>query len=190
MTEREIFTATEFDVDFAKLDPEVVDFAYSEGRLQVASTVDSIDKIQEKIATILGWLITAEVSLIGVLVSQLAGDCPELLPLIMNIYGVIVLAIAIVYLVRKTYYKVEIITPGEPPAMILRQDVLECLEVAKTKEKSRYLKAWYLRDLQKAYSFDYKVLGRLAKGYRNTVKILAWTFVFGIILLLALFLFL
>lgn len=48
------------------------------------------------------------------------------------------------------------------------------------------MKAWALRELQKAYSIDYKVLGRLVAGYRTTVRIIGGSFIGGTILLLVL----
>jgi len=180
----------EFALDPASLEADVINLAYDEGKEQLASTLSSIDSIQSKIITFLGWLLALEASLVGVLVSQFASEEYSALSLIMNVYGVLALSAPALILVYGSLYRVEVYTPGDYPSHFLDAAILDSLKNVEGKYHIQFIKGWKLTEIQFMCEYNAKTLSRLIKKYRWSLISTCVAIGIGVILFFLLILFL
>lgn len=187
---QDFYTKKEFALDPASLEADVIDLAYNEGKEQLASTLSSIDSIQSKIITFLGWLLALEASLVGVLVSQFASEGYSVLSVVMNIYGVLALSVPALILVYGSLYRVEVFTPGDYPSHFLDTAVLDSLKKVPEKFHIQFIKGWKLREIQEMCEHNASTLDRLIKSYRRSLISTCVVIGVGVILFFLLVLFL
>ena len=180
----------EFALNPASLEADVIDLAYNEGKEQLASTLSSIDSIQGKNITFLGWLLALEASLVGVLVSQFSSEGYSVLSVIMNIYGVLALSVPALILVYGSLYRVEVYTPGDYPSHFLDTAVLDSLKKVPEKFHVQFIKGWKLREIQEMCEHNAGTLARLVKNYRRALVSTCVALGVGVILFFLLVLFL
>ncbi|MBQ6186038.1 MAG: hypothetical protein IJK48_09240 [Bacteroidales bacterium] len=171
-------------VDIEKLDPEIVSYALDEGKLLLESQSKSIDSTQRKVITILGWIIAALISLIGILVKQVASGSPQNVAFWMNLYGIIALAIPATLILFGVLFNVETYLPGNEPANTLDETVINWVNSRRREtRKIDLLKLSNLQMVQACCSANNKTIKRLVIFYRMGIASLLLLILGGVILL-------
>lgn len=170
---------------FYDLSPDVIDLAYAEAKDKVVSLAATIDLIQERMMTLVGWFSAAEISLVGVLVSLVASDSTSILSLCLNVYGVLAIGAILCYLVSSGLYGTEVIEAGDTPSHFLDPEIVEKLKkIEKKEEQLYYTKLWYLSMFQEAIMVNTRTNNRLVRVYRTVVwSVLGAAGVGGVMLL-------
>lgn len=169
---------------FNDLSLDVIDLAYEEAQNRVKALAATIDLIQDRMMTLLGWFTAAEISLIGVLVGLVSTKSPSPLPLTLDIYGVVALGAILVYLVRHGLYGTEVVEAGDTPKHFLDPEIVETLkEVKSAQDQKKRVKIMYLSMLQEAAMVNAKTNNRLVDVYRRVMWVVLGASLFGMILL-------
>lgn len=169
------------------LSQDVIDLAYEEAEKKVVSIADTIKLIQDRLMTMLGWLSAAEISLVGVLVGIVSSGSPSPISLWLVSYGVVALGAILIYMVSSGLYGTPVIVSGDEPSHFLDPEIVDQLKKAENKElQIYYIKAWYLRGLQKAITINRRTNMRLVRVHRTVMWSILCAAVLGVILLLVL----
>ena len=172
---------------FYDLSPDVIDLAYAEAKDKVVSLAATIDLIQERMMTLVGWFSAAEISLVGVLVSLVASGDPSPLSLCLNIYGVVAIGAILIYLVSCGLYGTEVIEAGDTPDHFLHSEIVEKLKGVERKEDQlQHTKIMYLSMFQEAAMINKRTNDRLVRVYRTVVWFVLGASAIGAFLLLIL----
>lgn len=173
--------------EYYGLSQDVIDLAYEEAEKKVVSIADMIDLIQDRLMTMLGWLSAAEISLIGVLVGIVSSGSPGPISLWLVIYGVVALGAILIYMISSGLYGTPIIVSGDEPSHFLDPEIVNQLKKAENKElQIYYIKAWYLRGLQKAITINRRTNMLLVRVHRTVMRSVLCAAAIGAILLLVL----
>ena len=177
-------TENSFAVDIEKLDPEIVNYALEEGKLLLESQSKSIDSTQRKVIIILGWIIAALISLIGILVKQVASGSPHNVAFWMNLYGIIALAIPAALILFGVLFNVETYLPGNEPANTLDETVINWVNSRRREtRKIDLLKLSNLQMVQDCCITNNTTIKRLVIFYRLGIASLSLLILGGVILL-------
>ena len=171
-------------VDIEKLDPEIVDYALQEGNILLEHQSKSIDATQRKVITILGWIIVALISLIGILVGQVAAGKTSGVTFWMNLYGIIALIIPSSLILFGVLVNTEYYLPGNEPSNTLDETVINWINTRRRNaRKIDLLKLSNLQTVENACVANRKTIRRLIIFYRLGIASLALLMIGGIILL-------
>ena len=164
------------------VDPLMIDFAIAEGKEGIESISTSVDSAQNKVITIVGWMIAALISLSGVLVVQLAAIDKDVRMVIINVYSIFAIGVPAVIMIRGILYKVELYTKGYRPSKLLDKDVIKWINqnCTTSEDKLNSLKSMYLEKIQMMLDADYKIMRQVVNTYRIGVRTLVFTLLFGI----------
>lgn len=166
------------------VDPLMIDYAIAEGKESIESISASVDSTQNKVITIIGWMIAALISLSGVLVVQLAAIDKDARMIIINAYSIFAIGVPAVFMIRQILYNVEIFTKGYQPSKLLDKDVIKWINqnCTASEDKLKSLKSMYLEKNQMMLDADYKIMRQVVNTYRIGVRSLVFTLLFGIFL--------
>lgn len=179
----------DFRQQIDNVDPLMIDYAIAEGKEAIESISASVDSTQNKVITVIGWMIAALISLSGVLVVQLAAIDKDARMIIINAYSIFAIGVPVVIMIRRILYKVEIYTKGYQPSKLLDKDVVKWINQNYTtsEDKLKALKSMYLEKIQMMLDADYKIMRQVVNTYRIGVRTLAFTLLFGIFLVFLIF---
>lgn len=171
-------------VDIEKLDPEIIDHALSEGIRYMESQATHIESTQSKVITILGWIIAALISLIGVLVAQISAGTSGGVAFWMNLYGIIALAIPAALILFGVLFNVDTYLPGNLPSNTLDKPVVDWINTRKRdSRKADLLKLSDIQMVESSCEANDRTIKRLAVFYRLGIASLSLLILGGIILL-------
>lgn len=179
----------DFRQQIDNVDPLMIDYAITEGKEAIESISASVDSTQNKVITVIGWMIAALVSLSGVLVVQLAAIDKDARMIIINAYSIFAIGVPVVIMIRGILYKVEIYTKGYQPSKLLDKDVVKWINQNYTtsEDKLKALKSMYLEKIQMMLDADYIIMRQVVNTYRIGARTLAFTLLFGIFLVFLIF---
>ena len=179
----------DFRQQIDNVDPLMIDYAIAEGKDAIESISASVDSTQNKVITVIGWMIAALISLSGVLVVQLAAIDKDARMIIINAYSIFAIGVPVVIMLRRILYKVEIYTKGYQPSKLLDKDVVKWVNQNYTtsEDKLKALKSMYIEKIQMMLDADYKIMRQVVNTYRIGVRTLAFTLLFGIFLVSLIF---
>lgn len=170
-------------------DPLMIDYAIAEGKEAIESISASVDSTQNKVITIVGWMIAALISLSGVLVVQLAAIDKDARMVIINAYSIFAIGVPVVIMIRRILYKVELYTKGYQPSKLLDKDVIKWINqnCTTSEDKLKALKSMYIEKIQMMLDADYKKMRQVVNTYRIGVRTLVFMLLFGIFLVCLIF---
>lgn len=179
----------DFRQQIDNVDPLMIDFAIAEGKEGIESISTSVDSAQNKVITIVGWMIAALISLSGVLLVQLAAIDKDVRMVIINVYSIFAIGVPAVIMIRGILYKVELYTKGYRPSKLLDNDVIKWINqnCTTSEDKLNSLKSMYLEKIQMMLDADYKIMRQVVNTYRIGVRTLVFTLLFGIFLVCLIF---
>ncbi len=179
----------DFRQQIDNVDPLMIDYAIAEGKEAIESISTSVDSTQNKVITIVGWMIAALISLSGVLVVQLAAIDKDVRMVIINLYSIFAIGVPAVIMIRGILYKVELYTKGYRPSKLLDKDVIKWINqnCTTSDDKLNSLKSMYLEKIQMMLDADYKIMRQVVNTYRIGVRTLVFTLLFGIFLVCLIF---
>ena len=179
----------DFRQQIDNVDPLMIDYAIAEGKDAIESISASIDSTQDKVITIVGWMIAALISLSGVLVVQLAAIDKDARMIIINAYSIFAIGVPAVIMIGRILYNVEIYTKGYQPSKLLDKDVINWINrnCTTSEDKLNSLKSMYLEKIQMMLDADYKIMRQVVNTYRIGVRTLVFTLLFGIFLVCLIF---
>lgn len=135
---------------------------------RIDGLVQTCSQLQARSTTFLGWAIAAFSSLSAVLVSLSVNTSPNIILVVMTLYGLVSLSVVIGILLYGTLTKTSILNAGEGPSNILRDDVLKQLAHEK-KDKLLYIFGWHLMEEQWKLDANWEINKRLVKNYRTAI---------------------
>lgn len=135
---------------------------------------------------LVGWLITLASSMVAVLVSQIWGDSNNADVLIIASFGLAASLGIILFVVFKNFLFVSWFGPGEQPAVMLREEVMDLAADYDKKETHRYVLACNLVERQRLIDYDQAVLRSIVKPYRAAVISTVSSIFIGVVLLVIL----
>lgn len=172
MNEIQSQTFADFSIPMKDLTPGIIELAYEEANKEIDNQVAIIQNTQRIIQTIMGWLLAAIVSLIGILAAQLTGkgdptgEC-------LTVAGIIALTIPACILWKGTLYRTSLNSAGAPPSYFLHPDTVAWLSTIREGQQVACKKYQQLEELQERYNKNASLMGRIRDAYRLGIMWLA-----------------
>lgn len=172
MNENQSEKIHEFDIPMTSLTPGIIDLAYKEANKKIDNQIMIIQNTQHIIQTMLGWLLAAIISLVGVLASFLISDGSPT-GVILCIAGIIALSIPAIILWKGALYKISLDSSGAPPTYFLHEKTVSWLSGIREGQQVACKKYQHLGELQGRYDRNSELMGKIRDSYRNGIKWLA-----------------
>lgn len=119
-------TERPFMIPQSKLTTKIVDLAYEEGIRRLESQVAALARTKQLVQTILGWYVAAGISLVGILVGQIASGGSGF-TIIMATYGTVVVAVSAWRFWNGSLFDTVTYEPGVEPAEFLNDEAVDWL---------------------------------------------------------------
>lgn len=160
------FEDIEFDESkVGSMTDDLINLAYDEGKEQLKGQVEVMNNTWRNANSIIGWLIAIVVALVGVLAAQIGSmTCGK--SFVVTLTALIVFAIPMFVLIYGVSFKREFFHSGDSPSHFLRGEVLDALRNTDNNHKIKYVKGWYLWELQYRYMENKKEQKRSVGYYR------------------------
>lgn len=168
-----------------QLDKEAIDTGIEEGSKWLSYQYTSIKSVESNLKMILGWLVGAMMALIGTLVITGTSGTLRMSVIITAAYELISAFCLAIYITFKGLYKYTIFFPGDTPSHLFRDKVL--LTLSKFDNvKTKYIKGWYLDELQFRILENNKVQSKKVSVYRLSLLLCLCALLSGGLLLIIL----
>lgn len=184
-----VFEDCPFDCEkIGLLDMEAVDTGIEEGNRYLESQNCAIGHIDDNLRMMLGWLVGAMMALIGTLVLSVTSEIVHVSVIIASAYELLYAFILSIYIIRNGMYGNTVYIPGDSPSHLFRDKALEALKDF-DKYRTKYLKGWYLDEIQFRIMQNKTVQARKVVVYRRALVTGVVGLISGGILLIVLLLF-
>ena len=165
-----------------KLDIDAIDAGIEEGKQLVAYQYDSIMHTNTNCRMILSWIIGAMMALTGALMASAISDTPDIAVIIPACYELVFAFVIAVIIIHGGMYKTTTFFPGDSPSHLFSDNKMEALRDYDT-VRTKYLKGWYLDELQFRILQNKKVQARKTKTYRLALVLCLAALLSGAVLL-------
>lgn len=163
-------TERPFMVPQSKLTARIVDMAYEEGIRRLESQVAALARTKQLVQTILGWYVAAGISLVGILVGQIASGGSGF-TIIMATYGTVVVAVSAWRFWNGSLFDTVTYEPGVEPAEFLNDEAVDWLNTLPDESWEFYKKHQELVRIQKAIDRNTAQSVRIRRLYRRGVRV-------------------
>ncbi len=142
------FEEVPFDVrKIEKLDIDAIDAGIEQASKCVEYQYKTIYSVRDNCKMILSWLIGAMMALTGAMMATAAAETPNMAIFITSTYE-IVFAFAIgVFILHGAMFRKTVYFPGDSPSHLFSDSWMKALENFEP-VRTKYLKGWFLEDLQ------------------------------------------
>lgn len=165
-----------------QLDLDTIQDVYQMMVRRVESSLEACLAVQGKCMTLLGWMLAALASLVGVAVIQLDTSFSlDWLVLGPTIWGIVSLSFIGVRLLLKTLQRIETYSSGDDPSTVLREDVLKHCDTFSLPDKHKHILGYEVNQLQIHFDHNVAVNKRIVSAYRSTIWLTLGAFVVAIL---------
>lgn len=178
----EEFTEAQFEVPQSRLTPELVDMAYQEGMRHLDSQSRKLAQTKQLVQTILGWYVAAGISLIGILVGQIASG-GSAFTIAMAAYGTAIVTISAWRFWSGSLFDTITYEPGVEPAVFLNDETVSWLNTLPDERWGFFKKHQELIRIQKASDRNMDQSIRIRRCYRRGVRVTVFG-LFGAVILI------
>lgn len=170
-----------------KLDIDAIDAGIEEGKQLLSYQYDSIMHTNANCRMILSWIIGAMMALTGAMMASALSETPDIAVMVISGYELIFAFVIAVIIIGRGMYMTTTFFPGDSPTHLFSDRKMAELD-GYDSDRTKYLKGWYLDELQFRIMQNDKVQAKKTATYRLSLILCLSAMLSGGVLLVVLLL--